>query len=168
MPSVGEGRVEGCARYGYDRGTPIVRYDSDRDNRDAALHADLHLPGSLPVAVLRLRDPDAGPAVPLPETALANVWASLAPGGVLMLTVPSLARVDPHDSGTNFWRFTPDGLAELLHRLGMPASVAGYRNVPACVAPLWGPSVEELRAEELDVADPHVPLVACAHAEKAR
>ena len=32
-----------------------------------------------------------------------------------MLTVPSLARVDPHDPGTDFWRFTPNGLAELLH-----------------------------------------------------
>jgi hypothetical protein len=33
---------------------------------------------------------------------------------------------------------------------------------------LWGPSVDELSLEELDVADPHVPLVACAHAENAR
>jgi hypothetical protein len=75
-----------------------------------------------------------------------------------MLTAPSLARVDPHDPGTDLWCFTPNGLAELLHRLGMPA----------CVASLWGPSVEELSAEELDVADPHFSLVACAHAEKAR
>ena len=55
-----------------------------------------------------------------------------------MLTAPSLARVDPHDPSTDFWRFTPNGLAELLHRLGMPASVAGYGNVLACVASLWG------------------------------
>lgn len=99
---------------------------------------------------------------------MANVWASPAPGGVLMLTAPSLARVDPHDPGTDFWRFTPNGLAELLHRLGIPASVAGYGNVLACVASLWGPSVEELSAEELDVADPRFSLVACAHAGKAR
>jgi hypothetical protein len=99
---------------------------------------------------------------------VANVWASPAPGGVLMLTAPSLARADPHDPGTDFWRFTPNGLAELLHRLGMPASVAGYGNVLACVASLWGPSVEKLSAEELDVADPRFSLVACAHTEKAR
>jgi hypothetical protein len=79
-----------------------------------------------------------------------------------------LARVDPHDPGTDIWRFTPNGLAELLHRLGMPASIAGYGNVLARVVSLWGPSVEELSAEELDVADPRIPLVACAHAEKAR
>jgi hypothetical protein len=65
-----------------------------------------------------------------PETALVNIWSTPAPGGVLMLTAPSLARVDPHDPGTDFWRFTPNGLAELLH--------------------------------------PRFPLVACAHAEKAR
>jgi hypothetical protein len=118
--------------------------------------------------VLRLRDPDACHAVSLPRDGVANVWASPAPGGVLMLTAPSLARVDPHDPGTDFWRFTPNGLAELLHRLGMPASVAGYGNVLACVASLWGPSVEELSAEELDVADPRFSLVACAHAGKAR
>jgi hypothetical protein len=99
---------------------------------------------------------------------VANVWASLAPGGVLMLIVPSLARVDPNEPGTDFWRFTPNGLAELLHRLGMPASVAGYGNVLGYVASLWGPSVEELSAEELDVADPHFSLVACAYTEKAR
>lgn len=80
----------------------------------------------------------------------------------------SSARVDPHDPGTDFWRSTPNGLAELLHRLGMPASVAGYGNVLACVASLWGPSVEELSAEKLDVAHPRFLLVACAHAEKAR
>jgi hypothetical protein len=50
----------------------------------------------------------------------------------------------------------------------MPASVAGYGNVLACVASVWGPSVEELSAEKLDVADPRFVLVACAHAEKAR
>ena len=38
----------------------------------------------------------------------------------------------------------------------------------ACIASLWGPPVEELSAEELDVADPHFPLVACAYTEKAR
>ena len=155
-------------RYGYDRGTPIEHYYIDRDNRDADLHADLNVPGSLPVGSFDYVILTQVLQFLSPETALANVWASLAPGGVLMLTVPSLARVDPHDPGTDFWRFTPNGLAELLHRLGMPASVAGYGNVLACVASLWGPSVEEISATELDVADPRFPLVACAHAEKAR
>jgi hypothetical protein len=85
-----------------------------------------------------------------------------------MPTVPSLARVDRHALGTRFWRFTSNGLAELLHRLGMPACVAGYGNVLACLASLRGPSVEGLNAEELEVAEPRFPLVACAHAEEAK
>jgi hypothetical protein len=40
MPSVGEGRVKVCA-------WPSSYID--RDNRDADLHADLNVPGSLPV-----------------------------------------------------------------------------------------------------------------------
>jgi hypothetical protein len=107
-------------------------------------------------------------ARPLPRDGVGQRLGVARPGGVLMLTVPSLAHVDSHDPGTDFWRFTPNGLAELLHRLGMPASVAGHGNVLACAASLWGPSVEELGAEELAVADPRFPLVAWAHAEKAR
>jgi hypothetical protein len=44
--------------------------------------------------------------------------------------------------------------------------VAGHGNVLACVATLWGPSVQDLSAEELDVNDSCFPLVACAHADK--
>lgn len=127
------------------RGTRPHVVDIDRDNRDAGLHADPNVLGSLPVGSFDCVILTQVPQPLSPETALAKVWASLA-----------------------FWRFTPKGLAELLHRLGMPASVAGYGNVLACVASLWGPSVKEPSAEELDVADPHYPLVACAHAEKAR
>ena len=65
-------------------------------------------------------------------------------------------------------------VAELSHRKRVPGArlVWLFRAAPtpvlACVACLWGPSVEELSAEELDVADPHLPLVACAYTEKAR
>jgi hypothetical protein len=47
MPSVGEGQVSD--RHGYDRGTPIERYDIERFLRAADLLADLNVPGSLPV-----------------------------------------------------------------------------------------------------------------------
>jgi hypothetical protein len=52
------------------------------------------------------------------------------------------------------------------------AEFSHHERVPgahlACVASLWGLPVEELSAEELDVADPRFALVACAHAENAR
>jgi hypothetical protein len=34
------------------------------------------------------------------------------------------------------------------------------------VSALWGLSVQDLSAEELDATDPGFPLVACAYAEK--
>jgi SAM-dependent methyltransferase len=153
-------------RFG-NRARPHV-VDIDRDNRAADLHADLNVRGSLPVGFFDCVILTQVLQFLSPEAALANLWASIAPGGVLLVTVPSVGRVDPHDPGTDFWRWTPNGLAELLHRVGLPASVSGYGNVLACAAALWGLSVEELSAEELDSVDPRFPLVACAHAEKAR
>jgi hypothetical protein len=57
-------------------------------------------------------------------------------------------------------------LAEPLGRVGIPAQVTGYGNVPACGAARWSVSVQDLSAEELDVIDACSPLVACAHADK--
>ena len=141
--------------------------DVDRGDPDAHLHADLNVPGSLPAELFDCVILTQVMQFLSPEAALANLWASIAPGGVLLLTVPSLGRLDPHDQDNDFWRWTPNGLAELLRRVGIRASVCGYGNVLACVASLWGLSVEELSAGELDVTDPRFPLVACAHAEKA-
>ena len=131
------------------RDTPPTWSTSTGTTRDADLHADLNVLGSVPIGSF-----DCVILTPVmqflfPETACMRVfWASPAPtGGVLMLTAPSLARVDPHDPSTDFWLFTPNGLAKLLHRLGMPASVAGYGNVLACVASLWGAVGRGLSAE---------------------
>lgn len=79
---------------------------------------------------------------------------------------PENAEADLHLAATDFWRWTPGGLAELLGRVGMPARAAGYGDVLACVAALWGLSVQDLSAEELDGKHPYFPPVACAHADK--
>jgi SAM-dependent methyltransferase len=140
--------------------------DIDGENPEADLHADLNSPESLPAAFFDCVILTQVLQFLSPEEALGNVWASVAPGGMLLLTVPSLGRLDPHDHATDFWRWTPNGLAQLLGRVGIPAHVSGYGNVLACVSALWGLSVQDLSAEELDVTDPRFPLVACAYAEK--
>lgn len=56
--------------------------------------------------------------------------------------------------------------SEMLGRVGMPARAAGYGDVLACVAALWGLSVQDPSAEELDGKHPCFPPVACAHADK--
>jgi hypothetical protein len=146
---------------------PVV-VDIDRRNRDADLHADLNVPGSLPAASFDCLILTQVLQFLSPETALGNLWAATAPGGSLLLTVPVLGRLDPHLHATDFWRWTPGGLAELLSRNQIPAGVTGYGNLLACVSALLGLSVEDLSAAELEVNDPRFPLVACAYAEKPR
>jgi hypothetical protein len=130
------------------------------------VHAGLNIPRSLPAEVFDCVILTQVLQFLAPEQALRNVWASIAPGGTLLITVPTLGRLDPHLAATDFWRWPPEGLAELLGRVGMPARGTGYGNMLACVAAPWGLSVQDLRAEELDVNDPCFPLVTCAHADK--
>ena len=100
-----------------------------------------------------------------PEAALANAYRSLAPGGVLLLTVPTTSRADgPADR----WRWTPAGLEELLGRC-LPAEaereVTGRGNVLTGVAFLMGLAASELRDDEY-ADDPLFPLVVCARVRR--
>jgi SAM-dependent methyltransferase len=143
--------------------------DIDPDNPDATLVADLCEPGSLPTGAFDcflltqtlqlLPDVDRG---------LENAWRALAPGGVLLLTVPTVARVDRHVSDIDFWRFTPRGLAEVIDRscADAEAAVESFGNLVAAIAFLVGLAARELRAEELAHADPFFPVVAAARVEK--
>jgi SAM-dependent methyltransferase len=143
--------------------------DIDPDNPEATLVVDLCEPGSLPAAgfdcflftqtLQFLPDVDRG---------LENAWRALAPGGVLLLTVPTVARVDRHVSEIDFWRFTPRGLAEAIDRscLDAETAVEGFGNLVAAIAFLVGLAARELRAEELAQADPYFPVLAAARVRK--
>lgn len=143
--------------------------DIDPENPDATLVADLCEPGSLPEGgfdcflmtqtLQLLPDVDRG---------LENAWRALAPEGVLLLTVPTVARVDRHVSDIDFWRFTPHGLAEAIARSCPDAETAveGLGNLVAAIAFLVGLAASELRAEELAHADPYFPVLAAARVEK--
>ena len=143
--------------------------DIDASNEAATIVADLVLPGSLPaesydciVVTQTLQYVDD------PSTAVANLWASLARGGTLLVTVPCLQRIDPDLPDVDRWRFTPLGLEDLVRR-GCPEGereVAGYGNVLASTAFLMGIAADELRRAELERPDPDFPLVACARARK--
>lgn len=52
-----------------------------------------------------------------PVTAVGNLKALCAPGGLLLVSTPFLIRIHP-DPG-DFWRFTPDGLKKLLECQGL-------------------------------------------------
>jgi SAM-dependent methyltransferase len=141
--------------------------DIDPSNALATLVADLCEPRSLPA--------DAFDCFILtqtlhllvdPATAMRNCWNSLAPGGVILLTVPSLSRLSR--SNVDYWRWTPAGLRAFIESTLPAASVEieGHGNLLAAVAFLFGLAVEEFRPGELDTRDDGYPIVTTARIGK--
>ena len=101
--------------------------------------------------------------------ALAHAWRILKPGGVLLATVPAVGRVANPGDGTTYWRFTSASCQKLFGAAfeDEHTEVWAYGNVLTCVAQLMGMAYEELRQQELEVADPRFPLVIAVRAVKA-
>jgi SAM-dependent methyltransferase len=158
-------------RFGSSRVTSSDVLDINPANTAATVVADLGEPASLPperfdcvifTQTLHL--------VPDMAAALANVWRSLAPGGVLLLTVPTVGR---HQARRNFhhdrWRVTQSGLEWLLSALtGGRAEITTYGNVLSCSAFMYGLAAEELSREEITVFDREFPLIVAARVFKER
>lgn len=93
----------------------------------------------------------------LPAT-LRTLHHILKPGGVLLVTVPSISRIDTPDQGQwgEYWRFTVDGTRRLSTQ-AFPAdavSVESFGNVLSATTLLYGLAAHELDARELDHRDP--------------
>lgn len=156
-------------RFGADRIDDSEVLDVDETNPEATLIADLAEPGSLPagrfdcvILTQTLQYPED------PEAALRNVWESLAPRGTALITVPSLARIDPDHAMIDRWRFTALGLQTLLARAcpGAELEVAARGNVLVGAAFLMGMAAEDLSQSELEHEDDRFPLVVCARVRK--
>lgn len=157
-------------RFGGDAVTARDVVDVDPANRLATVIADLRRADTIATdtydciiltQTLQLIDDIAA--------VLAECARILRPGGVLLVTVPSVIRVD--DEGGldgDFWRLTEASARKLFAEV-FPLDafdVTAYGNVMACAAFLYGISVEELTPADLDHADPTVPLVIAIRAEK--
>jgi hypothetical protein len=104
------------------------------------------------------------------EAAIHTSHFMLNDGGVLLLTVPAVTRIDRGAAGDrDLWRFTPAACATLLRRSFAPGdvSVHSYGNVLTAVAFLMGLSAEELSPAELDYHDEFFPVLVCARAVKS-
>jgi SAM-dependent methyltransferase len=161
------------SRYADEYGVGVQQrevLDIDSSNPRATIIADLARADAVP--------PNQFDCVVLTQTlqyiydaraAIGHVRRILRPGGVLLATVPSVSRIDPHQPETDLWRFTPGSCSALFTEAFEKGAVTihSYGNVLTAIAFLTGMAQEELSRRELDAADPFFPLVIGVRAVKA-
>ena len=143
--------------------------DITPSNAGATIIADLATPNSLPTArfdcavvtqtLQFVHDLDG---------AVTNLWQSLRPGGSLLISVPTVSRVDPKLADVESWRLTPRGLFRVLEEncSGGEVHVDGYGNILVSTGFLYGLVTTDFRPDELSYHDPSFPTGACAFARK--
>jgi SAM-dependent methyltransferase len=102
------------------------------------------------------------------HAALANAWQSLAPGGVILVSVPTISKGPTHWGAADRWRLLPAGLSAVLQRT-CPSSechVVGFGNLVVALSALLGVAAEELRPEELARHDSDFIIITCARVRK--
>jgi SAM-dependent methyltransferase len=105
------------------------------------------------------------------SAAVQTIHRVLAPGGVALVTVPGITRVNrtEADQWGDWWRFTAQSAGRLFEEsFGRGAvDVEAYGNVLAATAQLYGVAAEELRDEELAHRDRDYEVVLGVRAVKA-
>ena len=106
------------------------------------------------------------------RAAVATLFRALKPGGILLLTVPSVrSQVDGRAWGaTWYWWFTSAAIRRLLEELFQPEAVTveTFGNIFVATAFHFGIALEELKLGELDPSDPEFPVIVAARATKRR
>lgn len=146
-----------------------LRFGGPAVTRPDVLHVDADAPGATFIGDLADGDflpSDTFDCIVLTQTlhliydfraALATLGRILAPGGVLLLTVPGISNVDPAEWGPTWhYGFTHHSVDRMCAEAfpGWSVSARSYGNVLAAVAFLHGLSAVELTRAELD--DHHV------------
>jgi hypothetical protein len=157
---------EWSSRYA-DLGTSSLDIlDIDPSNVAATIFADLDEPGSLPADRFDcIVVPQTLQYVRQPAVALHTLGEAAASGCSLLITAPTISRLDPTCGPQgDRWRFTPAGLNSLLEQAYPDAeqTISWYGNVLTATAFLHGVSAEELTTEELSDVDDDFPVLVCA------
>jgi len=159
-----------------------VEYGGARVTRSDILHADASNPRATLIA--DLADGSALPSDSFDcfictqtltyiydvQRAVRTIHRILAPGGVLLTTVPGISQMSPYDRDRwgEYWRFTAQSLGRLL---GEPfgagnVEVEAYGNVLASTAFLQGLCAGDLSTEELDHRDQRYQMLVAGRAVK--
>jgi len=165
------GDDEYTKRYGGDRVTRGDVVHAVEGNRKATLVADLARADQFPG--------DAFDCVILTQTlqhvydlrgAVETLHRALAPGGVVLTTVPGISQISRYDMDRwgDFWRFTPLSISRLFEGRfpGNALEVHSLGNVLTASAFLYGLAAEELSPDERDYHDPDYPLLIALRAVK--
>lgn len=142
--------------------------DIDRSNRRATLITDLERPDSLSAAAYDcIILTQTLHLLRRPGQCVENCYRALRPAGVLLATAPSVSRVSPTYPETDYWRFTPAGIAELFARHWEGDFTAhALGNLRSCIGFLLGEVVEDLADTVFDRHDPRFPLTVAVEAHK--
>lgn len=147
--------------------------DLDHENPRATIIADL--------ADARNLDPDAFNCIIVTQTlqllydvhaAVQNLHRILAPGGVLLVTVPGITQVcrDDKDQWRHYWSFTANSARRLFEAV-FPArniDLQTFGNVKAATAFLYGLAAEDLTTLDLDFLDRDFEVIIAVRAVKDR
>jgi len=104
------------------------------------------------------------------HAAVANAYAALKPGGVLLATFPGISQISRYDMDRwgDYWRFTDASARRLFGNVFCVEniSVETHGNVLVACAFLQGLATEELKPVELDYHDPDYQVVITVRAVK--
>jgi len=103
------------------------------------------------------------------RVALTHAYRILRPGGVLLVTVPGINRIDmPNPLYQDYWRFTTAMCTRMFEEIFGAGyfTVRSYGNVLPCISFLMGMAYQELSREELDINDPRFPVIIAIRAVK--
>ncbi len=160
-----------CDRFGTESVEQIDVLDVDPSNPRATVVADLVDAPTLQdnsydtvictQTLQLLKDPRAG---------VATIHRILRPGGVALVSVPTLSRLADGEklSGLDRWRFTEAGVHELLvaYFESTNLQIDAFGNLISAIAFLEGLSVEDLEPRDLDHFDSTFQILVTARAQK--
>lgn len=160
-----------------------LRFGADTVERADVLHVDPDAPGATFVGDLadgEFLPGDAFDCIVLTQTlhlvydftaALRTIERILAPGGVLLMTVPGISNSDPGEWGPTWhYGFTHRSVTRMCddELAGCDVSLVSYGNVLAAVAFLHGLSAQELTPAELDEHHVEYSLIHAVRAVRRR
>jgi SAM-dependent methyltransferase len=143
--------------------------DIDASNRAATIIGDLCDPRTLaPASYDCVILTQTLQFLSAPDAAIASLYDSLRSGGTMLITVPCAARIDPEAPESDYRRWTPAGLRQMVGRQCERAAieVEGGGNLIAALVAMLGCAVQDLRRQDLAVDDPVFPIIACAAVTK--